>query len=134
MRMHYLLPTHLVQRRNGGFSKRLRVGVRTGNTIRWPSFTQYDSAYIEVLLGNELFGQAEWTAKESDGGFTELGSAFNHIKSTQVDLKVQRPTSAPNRDVLMPLGKLLPSTAAVPMIESQFFSATASPYGANQAQ
>lgn len=74
MRMHYLLPTHLVQLRTSGvggppagFSERLHVEMRTGDTIRWPSFPQYDSAYIEVLLGNEVFffGQAESERPES---------------------------------------------------------------------
>lgn len=55
--------------------------MRTGDTMRWPSFTQCDSAHIEVLLGNEVFGQAE----RVDGQRAECEL------STQVNSKTQPP-------------------------------------------
>ncbi len=96
MRMHYLLPTHLVQLRTGapaGFSKRLRVEMRTGDTIRWPSFTQYDSAYIEVLLGNEIFwSSTKWTARELNGSSRYwVLHLITEAERTHVNLKVQTP-------------------------------------------
>lgn len=57
-RMHYLLPTHLAwgvgeSKEKGplaAFSKGSVLKSRTGDTMRWPSFTQYDSAYMGVLF------------------------------------------------------------------------------------
>lgn len=65
--MHYLPPPHLVTggRGIGTLFRGLPVEMRTGDTIRWPSFTKYDGAYIEVLLGNEVFGGAERTQPKS---------------------------------------------------------------------
>lgn len=70
--------------------------MRTGCTIRWPSFPQYDSAYTEVLLGNELLGQAE-SGRHKELNVSSHNCVFHLIteeESAQVRLRAASSTLA----------------------------------------